>query len=120
MSWLKCSRECKNWTGVTRKFEWHVGLSHEKPCLKKFLWSIRSSGIRVTKLQYTPTLVTSIKLIYGPESRELTPKELLRLQDFPENFKYEEKTILKQIGNAVNVKVVQKCVDFLILNEPLF
>lgn len=120
LSWLKCSRECKNWTGVTRKFEWHVGLSHEKPCLKKFLWSIRSSGIRVTKLQYTPTLVTSIKLIYGPESRELTPKELLRLQDFPENFKYEEKTILKQIGNAVNVKVVQKCVDFLILNEPLF
>ena len=120
LNWLEFSRECKNWTGVSRKLEWHVGCTHEKPCLKNFLWSVRSSGIRVTKLQYTPTLVTSIKLIYGPESRELTPKELLRLQDFPDNFKYEEKTISKQIGNAVNVKVVQKCANFLILNELLF
>ena len=65
-------------------------------------------------------LTRNINSIIGSESRELTPKELLRLQDFPENFKYEEKTILKQIGNAVNVKAVQKCVDFLISNEPLF
>jgi len=107
--WLKLSRECKNWTGVNRRLEWHVGYcSPEKHCLKYFLWSVRSSGIRVTKLQYTPTLVTSIKLIYGPERRELTPKELLKLQDFPKYFQYEEKTIIKQIGNAVNVKVVAK------------
>lgn len=119
--WLKLSRECKNWTGVNRRLEWHVGYcSPEKHCLKYFLWSVRSSGIRVTKLQYTPTLVTSIKLIYGPERRELTPKELLKLQDFPKYFQYEEKTIIKQIGNAVNVKVVQKCANFLIFNEPLF
>jgi site-specific DNA-cytosine methylase len=51
---------------------------------------------------------------------EFTPKELLRLQDFPDNFKYEENAIIKQIGNAVNVKVVQKCANFLILNELLF
>lgn len=120
ISWLEFSRECKNWSGISRRLEWHVGFSHEKPCLKNFLWSVRSSGIRVTRLKYTPTLVTSIKLIYGPESRELTPKELLRLQDFPDNFKYEENAIIKQIGNAVNVKVVQKCANFLILNELLF
>jgi site-specific DNA-cytosine methylase len=58
--------------------------------------------------------------VYGPESRKLTPKELLRLQSFPDGFKFNEKNIYKQVGNAVNVKMIERCARFLILNEPLF
>ena len=58
--------------------------------------------------------------VYGPESRKLSPKELLRLQSFPDTFEYNEKNIYKQVGNAVNVKMIEKCARFLILNENLF
>jgi site-specific DNA-cytosine methylase len=58
--------------------------------------------------------------VYGPESRKLSPKELLRLQSFPDTFEYNEKYIYKQVGNAVNVKMIEKCARFLILNENLF
>jgi site-specific DNA-cytosine methylase len=58
--------------------------------------------------------------IYGPESRKLSPRELLRLQSFPNNYIYDEKTIFKQVGNAVNVLMIERCVRFFILNENLF
>lgn len=62
----------------------------------------------------------SMTPIYGPESRRLTPRELLRLQSFPESFQYNEKHIYKQVGNAVNVKMIERCARFLILKESLF
>jgi site-specific DNA-cytosine methylase len=57
--------------------------------------------------------------IYGPKNRKLTPRELLRLQSFPDTFMYDSKTIHKQVGNAVNVKMIEQCARFLLFDEPL-
>ncbi len=89
--------------------------------MNKLLWTARGSGIRVKRPDYIPTLVAmSMIPIYGPDSRKLTPRELLRLQSFPDTFIFNEKTILKQVGNSVNVKMIEKCARFMILNEDLF
>ena len=58
--------------------------------------------------------------VYGPESRKLSPRELLRLQSFPDTFQYNEKNIYKQVGNSVNVRMIERCARFLIDDEPLF
>lgn len=119
--WLKESRKNDNWIGAVRKFEWQGGKLLKNDSMNTVLWTARGSGIRVKRPDYIPTLVAmSMIPIYGPESRKLSPKELLRLQSFPDNFKYDEKSIYKQVGNAVNVKMIEKCARFLILNEQLF
>ena len=119
-NWLNTSRENKNWMGAVRKFEWQAGDVMENDGMNNVLWSARGSGIRVKRLDYIPTLVAmSMIPVYGPESRKLSPKELLRLQSFPDTFQYNEKNIYKQVGNAVNVKMIEKCARFLILNEDL-
>jgi site-specific DNA-cytosine methylase len=89
--------------------------------MRTVIWSARGSGIRVKRCDYIPTLVAMAMIpVYGPESRKLCPRELLRLQSFPETFQYDEKTIYKQIGNAVNVKMIERCARFFMFNEPLF
>jgi DNA (cytosine-5)-methyltransferase 1 len=120
--WLNESRENENWIGAVRKFEWQAGnLSEKNNSLNKCLWTARGSGIRVKKCDYIPTLVAmSMIPIYGPKNRKLTPLELLRLQSFNDSFKYDEKHIYKQLGNAVNVKMIENCVRFLIYGENLF
>ena len=119
--WLEESRKNDNWIGAVRKFEWQGGKLLKNDSMNTVLWTARGSGIRVKRPDYIPTLVAmSMIPVYGPESRKLSPKELLRLQSFPDNFKYDEKSIYKQVGNAVNVKMIEKCARFLILNEQLF
>lgn len=119
--WLESSRKCNNWIGAVRKFEWQAGNELENDGMNTVLWTARGSGIRVKRLDYIPTLVAmSMIPIYGPESRKLTPRELLRLQSFPDTFKYNDATIFKQVGNSVNVKMIEKCAKFLILEEALF
>ena len=121
--WLDTSRACANWVGAVRKFEWQAGdeISEKLNGMKDVLWTARGSGIRVKKLDYIPTLVAmSMIPVYGPESRKLSPRELLRLQSFPDSFVYDEKTILKQVGNAVNVTMIERCARFLIMGEELF
>ena len=119
--WLSESRENINWVGAVRKFEWQAGnLCEENNSLNKCLWTARGSGIRVKKCDYIPTLVAmSMIPIYGPKNRKLTPLELLRLQSFNDTFNYDEKHIYKQLGNAVNVKMIEKCARFLIYGEDL-
>jgi DNA (cytosine-5)-methyltransferase 1 len=120
-NWLNTSRKNNNWLGAVRKFEWQAGDIMENDGMHNVLWSARGSGIRVKRLDYIPTLVAmSMIPVYGPERRKLSPKELLRLQSFPDTFEYNEKDIYKQLGNAVNVQMIEKCARFLILNENLF
>jgi site-specific DNA-cytosine methylase len=57
--------------------------------------------------------------IYGPESRRLSPKELLRLQSFEDGFIYNIKNIYKQVGNSVNVKMIEASANFLMFGKPL-
>jgi len=120
--WLSESRKNKNWVGAVRKFEWQAGnLNTENNSLNKCLWTSRGSGIRVKKCDYIPTLVAmSMIPVYGPKNRKLTPLELLRFQSFNDSFEYEEKHIYKQLGNAVNVKMIENCARFLIYGEDLF
>jgi DNA (cytosine-5)-methyltransferase 1 len=119
--WLHVSRQNPNWVGAVRKFEWQAGDLLPDDGMDKVLWSSRGSGIRVKRCNYIPTLVAmSMVPVYGPQHRKLTPRELLRLQSFPDTFVYDEKTIHKQVGNAVNVTMIERCARFLILNENLF
>jgi DNA (cytosine-5)-methyltransferase 1 len=119
--WLTSSRENKSWTGSVRKFEWQGGDLLCDDSMNSVLWSARGSGIRVKRCDYIPTLVAMAMIpVYGPERRKLTPRELLRLQSFPDTFQYNEKNIYKQVGNSVNVRMIERCARFLIDDEPLF
>lgn len=119
--WLSKSRSRKEWFGAVRKFEWQAGDLKPDDGMDKVLWTARGSGIRVKRADYVPTLVALSQVpVYGPESRKLTARELLRLQSFPDDFVFDEKSIYKQIGNAVNVTMIERCARFLILGEELF
>ena len=121
--WLLKSRTKKQWVGAGRKFEWQAGDFQKECSMKTVLWTARGSGIRVKKLDYAPTLVAmSMIPVYGPESRMLTPRELCRLQSFPDTFIFNEndKVIYKQLGNAVNVKMIERCAKFLLHGKKLF
>ena len=119
--WLLPSRELDLWKGAVRKFEWQAGDLLQNDSMNTVLWSARGSGIRVKRPDYIPTLVAmSMIPIYGPEGRKLNARELLRLQSFPDDFQYEEKSIYKQVGNAVNVKMIEQSIRFLVFGENLF
>jgi DNA (cytosine-5)-methyltransferase 1 len=119
--WLENSRSNPNWFGAVRKLEWQAGNVKKNDSMKTVLWSARSSGIRIKRIDYIPTLVAMSHIpVYGPLDRKLSSRELLRLQGFPDDFEYDEKTIYKQVGNAVNVKMIEKCARFLIYDEKLF
>lgn len=119
--WLEESRLCSNWFGAVRKFEWQAGDLLPDDSMNAVLWTARSSGIRCKRPDYAPTLVAmSMIPVYGPLSRKMSPKELLKLQCFKDDFVYIEKNIYKQLGNSVNVKMIERCARFLILNEELF
>jgi DNA (cytosine-5)-methyltransferase 1 len=119
--WLTTSRGNGSWIGAVRKFEWQAGDLLMADGMNTVLWSARGSGIRVKRCDYIPTLVAMAQIpVYGPESRKLSPRELLRFQSFPDDFVFDEKKVYKQVGNAVNVTMIERCARFLILNEPLF
>ena len=113
--WLHMSRDHEPmWSGAVRKLEWQAGDlvfetgSPEKDSLDAMLWSLRGSGVRVKQTNYTPTLVAMAMIpVYGPLNMRLSPRELLRLQSFPDTFEYHPSAIFKQTGNAVNVKMVE-------------
>jgi DNA (cytosine-5)-methyltransferase 1 len=109
--WLETARRNPHWTGCLRKLEWQCNETSLKNCL----WTFRGSGVRVRNLAYSPTLVAmSMIPVYGPEWRWLTPREICRLQDFPDSYIYHEQDCYKQMGNAVNVKVVRNVAQWLI------
>jgi len=116
--WLVNSRKNTLWKGAVRKFEWQAG--NDKLSMNQVLWSPRGSGIRVKKLDYSPTLVAMASMIpvYGPESRMLSPKECMLLQNFPIDMIIDDDdyNAYKQAGNAVNVKIAKMCIKKLIQN----
>lgn len=111
--WLKRSRNKPEWIGAVRKLEWQAGDLKPDSSMYTVLWTPRSSGVRIKNIDYTPTLVAmNTTPIYGPESRYLTPKEICRLQSFRENW-IAGKNVYKQMGNAVNVRMIEECVKML-------
>ena len=121
-TWLVESRVRPEWKGAVRKMEWQTGCNNLN--MNQVLWSPRGSGVRIKNINYSPTLVAMVSMIpiYGPKSRQLTPRECARLQSFPDNFiiHNNDRIAYKQFGNAVNVKMIEHSARFMINNEPLF
>jgi DNA (cytosine-5)-methyltransferase 1 len=98
-----------------RKFEWQCGEDFESifDCIIQF----RPSGIRVKRPVNFSTLVAmNHSQIIGWEKRRLTINEVRKLQGFPDTFKFtsNRQLSMKQLGNAVNVKVVEELLNSII------
>lgn len=114
-AWIKKWDNLEWCNVVQKKFEWQAG--NRINTIWEGLIQIRQSGIRVKAPNCFQTLVAMVQIpIIGRYKRRLTPREAARLQDFPENFilDNDDKQAYKQLGNAVNVKVIKKCAEQII------
>lgn len=107
-SWLSKYNDLKEWTPTDRKFEWQAGTDIDS------IWDgiiqFRPSGIRVKRPDTFQALVAMVQIpIIGKYKRRLTPREVARLQSFPDSFipNKNDQQAYKQFGNAVNVNVVE-------------
>lgn len=115
--WLE-RRNVASFPPSRRKFEWQAR-GHEHS-LWNLLVHLRPSGIRVRPPTYVPALVAITQTsIYGPLRRRLTPREVARLQGFPDDFIPHEsdKVAYKQFGNAVSVGAVRHVTKALIAGD---
>jgi DNA (cytosine-5)-methyltransferase 1 len=109
-SWLTSARKLEAFKGARRKFEWQCGAFKSDDSLWKVLFQFRPSGIRVKRPNYSPALVAMAQIVYvGEKKRKLTPREVARLQSFPDSFQLpsSDSIAYKQFGNAVNVEVIK-------------
>ena len=102
-----------------KKIEWNCG--EDVDDIKGALLQIRQSGIRAKRPTYYPSLVAMVNTpILWDESknhfRKITPREAANLQSFHGRYKFRgtDKTIYRQLGNSVNVRILK------ILGENLF
>lgn len=107
-AWL-AKHENLDWCIKThRKMEWQAG----KDCSSVFegIIQFRPSGVRIKRPNKFSTLVAmNHQQIIGKYRRRITINESKKLQSFPENYELSTTNgiALKQLGNSVNVKVVQ-------------
>ena len=76
--------------------------------------SKHQSGVRVKRPNYFPSLVamSNTPIIWDKKRnlyRYITPKEAAKLQSFDENYKFSEidSVTYRQLGNSVNVKLIE-------------
>ncbi len=115
--WLLRARANPAFVGARRKFEWQCGNFKEEDSLWNLLFTFRPSGIRTKRTNYSPALVAMAQIVnVGARRRKLTPREVARLQSFPDTFKIHESTgtAYKQFGNSVNVEVIKRMAKFLV------
>jgi len=96
---------------VYRKLEWQAGKMREgDTVLGGHFIQMRQSGIRIKQATTFPTLVAIVQTsIVGSQGRYITPRECARLQSFPDShiLDTQDKFAYKQLGNSVNVNVVE-------------
>jgi DNA (cytosine-5)-methyltransferase 1 len=109
--WLVRARTNPAFTGARRKLEWQCGKFDDSDSLWTLMFQYRPSGIRVKRPTYAPTLVAMAQIpVIGWLRRKMAPREVARLQSFPDTFRLPAKksTCYKQFGNSVNVHVVRE------------
>jgi DNA (cytosine-5)-methyltransferase 1 len=107
-SWLDRHNGLKGFPASRRKLEWQAQDADRD--LWKHVMHLRPSGIRVKQATYLPALVAITQTsIIGPQRRRLMPREAARLQGLPDSFVLHpnDKLAYRQLGNGVNVGVVQ-------------
>ena len=108
--WLARARATPKFVGAKSKFEWQAGAFLSDDSLWRLLFQFRPSGIRVKRATYSPALVALAQIVYvGEKRRKLCPREVARLQSFPDSFKLPATASVayKQFGNSVNVEVIK-------------
>jgi DNA (cytosine-5)-methyltransferase 1 len=124
--WNKWYNENKNLLQkreIYGKLEWQTGPKKQNDSIFNYFIQLRQSGIRVKKSKYFPTLVAIVQVpIFGKEKRYITPRECARLQSFPDDFilHINDRISYKQLGNAVNVKVVHKIINTVLEYYKIF
>ncbi len=116
-TWLVRARCLDGFTGAKTKFEWQCGAFQENDSLYNLLFTFRPSGIRTKRSNYSPALVAMAQIvIVGSRGRKLSPREVARLQSFPDSFQLHpsQSVTYKQFGNSVNVDVIRRMAQFLI------
>jgi DNA (cytosine-5)-methyltransferase 1 len=109
--WLTAARGLKGFSGARSKFEWQCGAFQADDSLWTLLFQFRPSGIRVKRANYSPALVAMAQIVYvGSKKRKLSPREVARLQSFPDSYLLpaSASAAYKQFGNAVNVEVIKQ------------
>lgn len=102
-----------------QKYEWNCGDFVDD--IRDTIIQVRQSGIRVKKPDFFPSLVAmrNTPIVWDKKKehfRFITPREAGNLQNFDKNYIFNEVDNLtyRQLGNSVNVKVLE------ILGEQLF
>ena len=117
-SWLKKWKNLMDFTPTERKFEWQCGKSINS--VFDGIIQIRPSGVRVKKPDTFQALVALVQTpIIGKYKRRLSIREAARLQSFPDSFipDTNKQQAYKQLGNSVNVKVLEEIFKELIKNK---
>lgn len=124
--WLEENMSFLTEKEIYRKLEWQVGKIKKNDSIYNYYIQFRQSGIRVKKTDYFPTLVAISQIpVYTKEKRYITPLECARLQSFPDSYKFldNDKYTYKQIGNSVNIQIIQlvwECITSFIKQQDMF
>ena len=108
--WLSRARALPGFIGNKRKFEWQAGAFKPDDSMWSMIFQFRPSGIRTKRPTYAPALVAMAQIpIIGSLRRRMSPREVARLQSFPDTFQLHpmKNVCYKQFGNSVNVEVVR-------------
>lgn len=109
--WVK-KHDMLNQNLIHQKFEWNCG--NDCSSIKEGIIQIRQSGVRVKRPNFFPSLVAmnNTPIIWDKKVqkfRYVTPKESAKLQSFITDYKFSNSDVVtyRQLGNSVNVKLVQ-------------
>jgi DNA (cytosine-5)-methyltransferase 1 len=110
-AWMTKHKDLLEKRVVFRKLEWQAGkMKAGDTVLGGHFIQMRQSGIRIKQATTFPTLVAIVQTsIIGSQGRYITPRECARLQSFPDThiLDVQDKFAYKQLGNSVNVNVVE-------------
>lgn len=115
-SWIDKYDIYNKFNATQRKFEWQCGKKINS--VYDGLIQSRPSGIRVKLPTVAPALVAIVQTSWiGKYKRRFSVKECLRLQSFPDDFNFGDQPKFesyKQLGNSINVTVLQKVTEALL------